>query len=215
MKVTNIAILILAVITLGNSAYAGGKAVAPVDATVVPIPATISPLPLYIGLGVIAAGVSKDCPCATDDRLKDMTYGAVVRAGWDFNQYIGIEGRYLKANLEKDFSTTTHYGLFLKPQYHVTEQMNVYGLLGYGRTEIEGCSYNNGTLSKDGFSYGVGFEYDFASDESQGQYSRMFDGQGDQEKGWGMWADFQNLMYNEGIYNTHSNVVTAGITYDF
>lgn len=214
MKINKIATSLITVISLVTVSYAGGKYVAPVEAAVVPIPVDINPLPIYVGLGLVAAGVSKDCPCS-DDRLKDTTYGLLVRTGWDFNQYVGIEARYLKASMEKDFSTTTHYGLYIKPQYHITSQTNIYGLLGYGRTDVEGCGFNDGTLTKDGFSYGVGFEYDFSSDDNLGQYSRDFDGQGDQEKGWGMWVDFQNFMYNEGLYNTHSNVITAGITYDF
>ena len=167
------------------SAYAGGKKISPVEAEVVPIPAVINPIPLYLGIGLVAAAVSKDCPCAGDERQKDMTYGAIIRAGWDINQYVGVEARYAKAMLEKDFSTTTHYGLFLKPQYHIANQMNVYGLLGYGKTIVEGCGLNNGELSQSGLSYGIGFEYDFSDDDSLGQYGRVFDGQGDQEKGWG------------------------------
>ena len=214
-KVTKLAISIITVLALGSSAYAGGKYVEPQDAPVAPIAETISPLPLYVGLGLIASAVSKDCPCTDADRLKDITYGALARVGWDFNQYIGIEARYLKASLEKDFSTTTHYGIFVKPQYHITNQMNVYGLVGYGQTTVEGCAINDGELKEAGLSYGLGFEYDFGSDESQGQYSRMFDGQGDQENGWGIWVDYQNLFHNEGTYNTKTNVFSVGVTYDF
>ncbi len=213
-----IIISLTTVIALTSTSFAGGKYVAPVDAGVIPLPVeevAINSLPIYVGLGLIAAGVSRDCQCSGDDRLKDTTYGGIIRAGWDINQYVGIEARALKASWEEDFSTTKHYGLYLKPQYHVSPQTNVYGLLGYGKTEITGCSYADGTLSESGFSYGAGLEYDFGSDESEGQYSRNFDGQGDQEKGWGMWVDFQHLLYNEGIFNTKSNIATAGITYDF
>jgi OOP family OmpA-OmpF porin len=203
-------------IALTATSYAGSKQVAPVEAEVVPIPAVINPIPLYIGIGLVAAGLSRDCPCTNDSRLKDMTYGGVIRAGWDFNEYFGIEARGLKANIEKDFSKTTHYGLYLKPQYHVSDAVNIYGLLGYGKTTVDYASGSRSSkLSSSGLSYGAGLEYDFSSDESLGQYARDFDGQGDQEKGWGMWVDFQHLLYNEGVFNTDSNIVTAGITYDF
>ena len=215
MRMTKIVTSLVTLAALGTWSYAGGKYVAPVAAVVAPIPNVIDPIPLYVGLGLVAAGVSRDCPCETDERLKDMTYGVLIRAGWDINQYVGVEARYAKASLEKDFSTTTHYGLFLKPQYHLTDQMNVYGLAGYGRTEVEGCAYNNGTLRADGFSYGIGLEYDFSDDESLGEYDRVFDGQGDQERGWGIWADYQNLLYNEGLYNTKTNIFSVGVTYDF
>lgn len=203
-------------IALTATSYAGSKQVAPVEAEVVPIPAVINPIPLYIGIGLVAAGLSRDCPCTNDSRLKDMTYGGVIRAGWDFNEYFGIEARGLKASIEKDFSKTTHYGLYLKPQYHVSDAVNIYGLLGYGKTTVDYASGSRSSkLSSSGLSYGAGLEYDFSSDESLGQYTRDFDGQGDQEKGWGMWVDFQHLLYNEGVFNTDSNIVTAGITYDF
>lgn len=210
-------IISLAVLaTLTSTSFAGGKYVAAADAAVIPIPVeAINPLPIYVGLGLIAAGVSRDCPCSTDERLKDTTYGGIIRAGWDINQYVGIEARALKASWEEDFSTTKHYGLFLKPQYHVASQTNVYGLVGYGKTDLTGCSYPDHTLSKSGFSYGAGLEYDFGTDVSEGQYSRGFDGQGDQEKGWGMWIDYQHLLYHEGVFNTNSNIATVGITYDF
>jgi len=217
MQIRKTVISIVTIMALGTSSYAGGKYVKPVEAEVVPIPVVINPLPLYIGIGLVVAGLSRDCPCSGDKRLKDMTYGVVGRLGWDFNQYIGIEARYLKSSLEDDFSKTTHYGLYLKPQYPITEQTNIYGLIGYGKTTVD---YNNhagrsSTLSKNGLSYGAGLEYDFGSDISQGQYDRAFDGQGDQEKGWGLWVDFQHLLYNEGVFNTDSNLVTAGVTYDF
>jgi len=212
-----IIISLATVVALTSTSSAGGKHVVAADAAVIPIPpvVVVNPLPIYIGLGLIAAGVSRDCPCSTDKRLKDTTYGGILRVGWDINQYVGIEARALNASLEEDFSTTKHYGLYFKPQYHIASQTNVYGLLGYGKTDVTGCSYANHTLSKSGISYGVGLEYDFGLDESEGQYIRGFDGQGDQEKGWGMWIDFQHLLYHEGIFNTNSNIGTAGITYDF
>ena len=217
MKLSKITISLITIMALGTSSYAGGKYVKPVEAEVAPIPAVINPLPLYVGIGLVAAGLSRDCPCKDTSRLKDMTYGAVGRVGWDFNQYVGIEARYLKASMEDDFSQTTHYGLYLKPQYHITKQSNIYGLLGYGRTTVDYNNHNgrSSTLSKNGLSYGAGLEYDFGAETSKGQYDRAFDGQGDQEEGWGLWVDFQHLLYNEGVFNTDSNLVTAGVTYDF
>jgi OOP family OmpA-OmpF porin len=205
---------------VSTQSMAGGKLIAPVDAPVIPIvvPTTFNPLPIYIGIGAIAAFISRDaCPCADEgSEIEDHRYGGVVRAGWDFNQYVGIEARALKTFGSDTFSTTEHYGLYLKPQYHVADQVNVYGLLGYGRTTVD---YDNGIKSShnpsNGFSYGAGFEYDLSQDTSEGNYARVFDGQGDQEKGWGLWLDFQHLLNNEGPMHTDNNIITGGITYDF
>lgn len=204
-------------IAMTVSSFAGGKVVAPVEAEVTPIPPVISPIPVYIGLGAIAAFANRDgCACSNGADMKDRRFGGIIRAGWDFNQYLGLEARALKSFGNDTFSTTEHYGLYLKPQYHFIDQMNIYGLLGYGHTSVD---YTNGIKSshnpKNGFSYGIGFEYDLGSDSSQGNYERDFDGQGDQEHGWGIWVDAQHLLNNAGKFHTDSNVVTAGITYDF
>ena len=193
-----IAISIVTLIALGNSAYAGGKYVEPAEnAPVEEIPAVVNPLAFYAGLGVVAAGLSRDCPCANTDRLKDMTYGGIARVGWDYNNYVGIEARYLHASIEDDFSQTTHYGLYLKPQVPFGA-FNIYGLLGYGKTTVE---YNNhhgrsSTLDKSGFSYGAGLEYALT-------------------KEWRIWLDYQHLLNDEAKFKTDSNVFSLGVRYNF
>lgn len=195
---------------------AGGKATLPAVTPIVPI-AIESPMPLYIGLGAVASFIERD-PCCDvgTSNIEDSRGGAIMRIGWDFNQYVGVEARALKTFGSDVFSETTHYGLFLKPQYHLVDSTNVYGLLGYGRTTVD---YTNGLKSSsnsaNAFSYGVGFEYDFSKEESQKRYDRTFDNQGDQEKGWGLWVDYQHLLDNEWWMHTDNDIITAGITYDF
>ena len=215
----------ISIITLGallstGSLYAGGAIVAPA-AMVVAIPET-DPNPFYVGVGLIWAGVSRDCfgpGTCPDVRLKDSTWGGIIRAGYEYNQYVGLEVRVLQATIDSDWGETTHYGIYLKPQYPVSEKINIYGLLGYGHTEIDtDCIAINDSFEYDGFSYGIGLEYDFSdkeSDREEGEYDRPFDGYMDQEKGWGLWIDYQNLMNNEGPANFKSNIVTFGVTYDF
>jgi len=198
----------------------GGGDIAPAVAPVA-IAQEADPNPFYVGVGILWAGVSRDCstPGCPNVRLKDSTWGGIIRAGWEYNQYIGIEGRALKATIDSDWGETTHYGIFLKPQYPVSERVNIYGLLGYGHTEIDtDCVPIRDSFEHDGFSYGIGLEYDLSdteSDREEGTYDRPFDGHMDQEKGWGLWVDYQNLMHNEGPANFKSNIVSFGITYDF
>jgi OOP family OmpA-OmpF porin len=196
---------------LTSTAVMAGKNVAPAASPVVPV---LNPIPLYVGLGLLWTGTSVDCPCAKDKRLKDNTYGGILRVGYDFNPYIGVEGRIFKSSMSKNFSETTHYGIYLKPQYHVTDALNVYGLIGYGNTKIE-CDYKGTIYDDSGFSFGIGMEYDMSKDSDALASNRTFDGQGDQEKGWGLWVDYQNLLHNEGSLDIKSNIVTAGVTYDF
>ncbi len=199
----------LGVLLSGSSASAG-KNVEMVETEVVPV---IANLPFYIGIGGHWTGISRDCPC-TGTRLKDSTYGGIVRVGYDFNPFFGVEARALKVYGGKNFSETSHYGFYMKPQYHVTRDMNIYALAGYGHTEVlctvankKGHGANNGQdFTKDGFSIGAGVEYDLSPNRGT---------QGDKEKGWGLFADWQNLAWQDDPQKTNVNVVSAGITYDF
>jgi OOP family OmpA-OmpF porin len=201
-----------------SGVYAGGKNT---KEPASPIAAIVKPSvnPFYIGVGAVASFIDRDpCICNPDgDNLKDERYGAVARLGYDYNQYIGAEARVLKTFGSDTFSEITHYGLYLKPQFHITNESNIYLLLGYGRTEVK---YDTGKLSSDesdnGFSYGIGLEYDLSDDSiSDNRYDREFDGQGDQEKGWGLWVDYQHLLSDSGSFHTDSDIITAGVTYDF
>ena len=212
---------VTAVTALTTVSFAGGNILPPkiIPAPIVePVVSTISPVPFYIGVGTVATFINRDpCPCTPNDPdIEDHRYGIVARIGWDYNQYVGVEARALKTFGNDVFSTTEHYGIYLKPQYHIADQMNVYGLIGYGETTVD---YTNGVRSShnvaDGFAYGIGFEYDFGSDVSEGTYDRAFDGQGDQEKGWGLWIDFQHLLSDEFSMHTNLNIITVGVTYDF
>jgi opacity protein-like surface antigen len=194
---------------LASSHAMAGKNYEPVDSDVVPNDITN---PFYVGIGGIWTGVSRDCSCNSSSprRLKDSTYGEIIRVGYDFNPFFGIEARALQNNMGINFAKTTHYGVYLKPQYHISELVNVYALAGYGHTEVE-CiisEKNKGThnFQKNGFSFGAGMEYDLSG--AQGY-------QGDAEEGGGLFADWQNLAYRDTPQNTNVNVVSAGITYDF
>jgi len=219
MKKT-VSIIALSTILATGSLYAGGD-IAPIVAAVAPI-VEADPNPFYVGVGVIWAGISRDCfggVGCPDVRLEDSTWGGIIRAGWEYNQYVGVEVRALRATLDSDWGETTHYGIYLKPQYPIGEQFNIYGLLGYGHTEIDtNCVAINDSFKYDGFSYGIGLEYDLSDkedDREEGEYDRPFDGQMDQEKGWGLWVDYQNLMYDKGPANFRANIVSFGVTYDF
>lgn len=211
-----IQIMTLSSLMATSSLFAGGN-IAPV--AVAPIEELVEPNPFYVGAGLLWAGVSRDCFCPPDRtvRLKDSTWGGIIRAGYDYNQYVGIEVRALQSSIDSDWADkTTHYGIFLKPMIPVGEQMNIYGLLGYGHTKIEtDCTYLKDEFTHNGFSYGIGLEYDLSEDKEEGVYDRPFDGHGNQEKGWGLWVDYQNLMNNEGPHNFKTNIISFGITYDF
>ncbi|MCD6653914.1 MAG: porin family protein [Sulfurovum sp.] len=211
---------------LATGTLFGGGDIVPAEEVIIPIPAHIDPNPFYLGLGILWTGTSSDCICLTPTgevhdraRAEDSSWGGIIRAGYDFNQYFGIEARALTTNLSSDFYDVEHYGIFLKPMMPIGDRMNVYGLIGYGHTEIDAdCGTFHETFEHDGFSYGIGLEYDLSSrdaDKEEGEYDRPFDGHGDQEKGWGLFVDYQNLMDDEGPRNYRANIVSFGVTYDF
>jgi OOP family OmpA-OmpF porin len=200
---------------LGGGIALAGKNVAPAVSPVAAVE-PIVPLGLFVGVGLAWDPTSTYCPCA-HKRLKDSEYGGLIRIGYDFNDWIGVEARGLKSFWDEDNAETEHYGIYLKPMYHVADQVNVYALLGYGHTKIRHKFGPHGPHdhTRNGFNYGVGLEYDLGSDTPEGTYDRPFDGQGDQEGGWGLFVDYMNLMNGYGEKDIDSNVVTVGITYDF
>ena len=198
----------VALSVLFASSYAvAGKNYEPADTEVVPIDGSS---PFYVGIGANWTGVSRTCSCDNGKRIKDSTYGEILRVGYDFNPFFGIEARALQTNLGINFAKTTHYGIYLKPQYHVTPLMNVYSLAGYGYTHVKCTAARHAKGSQDftksGFSFGAGVEYDLSGDQGL---------QGDEEEGWGLFVDWQNLALKESPQQTSVNVVSAGITYDF
>jgi OOP family OmpA-OmpF porin len=181
-----------------------------VVAAVAPL-AAASVSPFYIGLGLAAAQYDTNCGCVGDKSGKDKTLGAMARVGYDFNKYMGIEARGMYTPAKENGGKVKHYGAFLKPMYPVTDGLNVYGLGGIAKTKTIG------TLRKtdvSGLAFGAGLEYDLSSDKKkEATYDRTFDGIADQEKGLGLFADYEKLYYKSGAPKL--DAVSVGVTYDF
>jgi len=217
--------VIAAALLSGLSLYAGGKTVVPAVVPVVPIEHE-SVNPWYLGVGLIWADFLKD-PCSPTDptcKYEDVTYGAMVRGGYDFNQYFGLEGRLAGTFMDEGpngGAPLMHAGLFLKPQYPLAERFNAYALAGYGYTKNLGKS--NGNIVKNyfdddwGFSAGIGFEYDLSDKDSDflegTAYDREFDGYADQGRGWNLFIDYQRLLIDSDAPDM--DMISAGVRYDF
>jgi len=176
-----------------------GKNVTKADSPV----AAVVTNPFYVGIGGVWSMISTDC-CHKKRIYDSANFGGILRLGYDFNPFFGIEARYLNSRIHSKFATMSHYGLYAKPQVHISDAVNVYALVGYGHTRVD-CKYRHPLYEGNGVSFGGGMEYDFVSG----------DGQGDAEEGFGMFIDYQNILYNRGNGKTRANVVSAGITYDF
>ena len=177
----------------------------------VPVLNNILPLGLYVGLGLSAARFDPNCGCKTGKGDTDKTAGLIGRIGYDFNEYIGVEARGIRTNWKSHGGKIKHAGLFVKPMYPVSEDINVYGLAGYAKTTTQGSKRR---VDTEALAWGLGLEYDFAKDTpKEGRYGRTFDGYGDQENGWGLFADYERLVQKSG--SPDLDTANVGITYDF
>ena len=209
----------LVAVSLTTALYAGGKNVSAAGVPVIPIE-MVTPSPWYLGAGLVWAKLD-GCNLQPGCTYEDVTYGAMVRGGYDYNEYIGVEARYIRTFwAEGPYGGTplAHAGLFLKPQYPVSERVNLYGLLGYGYTENLGNGARLNYFDNDwGWSAGAGIEYDLSDREGDkienGDYDRAFDGYADQGKGWSLFLDYQRLLIDSDVPDM--DAVSLGLRYDF
>ncbi len=81
----------------------------------------------------------------------DIDYDALMlQVGYDFNPYIAAEFRYWFSLSDGDYSLASGFvipdsykdfnawGIYLKPQYPVTEQFSIYMLLGFSGIHVDG-----------------------------------------------------------------------------
>lgn len=219
-KINSLCSLVVFVAMTSISQAGGGLFKPPVEVfTPQPIVNQKTPSPVYIGLGAIWGRYNGSCGEATNCEYEDATYGALIRAGVDINQYFGLEARILGTFLDVDIhggEALRHIGFFAKPMLPIGTNINLYGLIGYAWTQTEAGKYLT-TIDDEGLSIGVGVEVDFSNmeedREENTEYVGGFDGQGDQEQGWGMFVDYQRLLIKPDV--PEMDVVSAGVTYDF
>ena len=197
---------------------------APAPVVVEPAPVVIAPVPVkdinpsgfYAGLGISAARYKSNCSTPASGLgcgpgKVDNTVGGMARVGYDFNKHIGIEARGIRTSLNSNGGEVQHAGLFLKPMVPVGDKTNVYGLVGLAKTKTKGSMQK---VNADGLALGLGVEVDLSKDTpKEGRYGRTFDGKGNQEKGLGVFADYERMLVKKGAPDL--DAVSAGVTYDF
>ncbi len=135
-------------------------------------------------------------------------YGITLVGGYYFNQYIGLEARYMRTLSDLDIDsarpivttsdTLENVGLYVKPMYSVTTGLALYGLAGYGQSTYCNAS---GDYSENGFQWGLGAKYELAN-------------------GVGLFVDYLDI-YNDDNYDgltvpdVRFNATTVGATYTF
>jgi len=209
MKKTTLSIV--ALIALSSQSYAGGDIlpvqeyeaetivveVEPAVKVVEPVvkevkPEVVAPLAAalvednsnwYVGAGLVA-GRTKNIDC------EDITYGLMAKVGYDFNEYVGVEARGLVTNWEYEGSKIKHVGAFVKPQYPLSEDINLYGLVGYGKTTTSHVQ----NVDETGLAYGAGAEYALSDDMN-------------------MFVDYERLIDKSNLPDLEA--LSLGVSFDF
>ncbi len=195
---------VLTLLLTSTLAMAGGKSGDAPESEIVPIAVEPALTGFYAGLGYSCLQMDIDEPEAIDIRSM---IALSITAGYNFNEYFAIEGRYSVSlgdlevetgNTERDESwDMSNIGLYLKPQYSI-DSFTLYGLLGYGQFTLD----NDSSYSVDGFQYGAGISM-MATDniDVYVDYRRLYDDE-----------DFDGLSINDVVT---ANSFTVGVNYHF
>ena len=172
----NIVLSTVAVLAMSSFAVAGGD-IAPVEEPVVVVEPVITDSGFYLGLayGLQDSSLDYEYDYYDDDWRTDETSSSIMlQAGYKFNSYVAVEGRYWfgmdesmgldDAMSNVDYSIDS-WGIYVKPMYPVTDAFDIYALLGYASSEY---TFTDGTGGEDGhsedldgFSWGIGAAYSF------------------------------------------------------
>lgn len=169
---------------LSGALYAGGNVL-----PVAPVPvADVCHHGFYAG---VAAAMQRTYSTKKDwsafVESQDKTVPLVGLLGYQLNCYLSVEGRISQSVYEEDYATVLTYSIFLKPQYSVTDDFTVYGLLGYGVVNVEGtdgrkpaANIGQTIVDKGSFQWGLGLSYDVT-------------------ESWSLFVDYTSLMKDKSI----------------
>ena len=187
---------------ISSSVYGGGDLV-----TVEPVieeSVVVDNSSFYVGLALSAVS-TRDSDVSMNifndkigqDRLGNIT----LQAGYNFNEYIAVEGRYTTSFADEDFVKMDGWSLFVKPQYPVTEDINIYALLGYGGVNMDSKNGSNINVDGNGFQWGIGTSYDMME-----SIAVFFD-----------YTNLANDMDGEYLHGTEADAdaFNLGVTYQF
>lgn len=177
MKKTTLSLV--AMLTLSGLSFAGGDII-PVEEPMVVAPILIDNSAFYVGVGYSYISSNRTAAHNTPGEIihgtsaRDVDSNAnamLLQAGYQFNQYLALEGRYtfslsdhsLTDNLNDggdwdDEIDLSNIALYLKPMYAIGN-VSVYGLLGYGKVERKDDDDPRGDWDDSCFQWGAGVQY--------------------------------------------------------
>jgi len=154
----------VAVAALSSVVFAGGDFGKNVEPAVM-IPVVMEPVPVdesgfYVGLGLSGTATTDGTPNIFDVKARqDRTGDVTLLAGYDFNQYMAVEARYMDSFTQEDVLERNSWGIYVKPQYPINEKFNVYALLGYGGMTADSITPDPVSVDDEGFQWGLGANY--------------------------------------------------------
>jgi len=155
-----IALSVVAIVGMSSLGFAGGD-VAPVAEPVVVVEEE-GLSGFYAGLALSAVYANNSTvdvelwdEIDEQDRLGNVSF----IAGYNFNEYIALEGRYTTSFAHEDTVEMDGWSLFVKPQYPVIENFSVYALLGFGAVTLDGINGYDVDVDDNGFQWGIGASY--------------------------------------------------------
>jgi len=190
----------VSVLALSGFALAGGNVATIVEPVLVP---TVDNSAFYMGLG-IGQGYVND----TDSKEEMKATNLMLQAGYIFNEYIALEGRYtFGLSMDYDSGTTTGiydgdfsaWGIYVKPMYPI-DDFSLYALLGYGEVMLSNLA--QGDAKEGGFQWGLGAMYSFTENISLfADYVKLYDDTG--------------FDYRATDEDVNSDTWTIGLSYRF
>ena len=177
--------------------------VAPVKAPVVvkapppppPAPKKTGPLGVYIagGISALAARETHEnwANVFAEEKNQDRQLGLTARLGYDFMDYLGAElrGSFGLSKQDTGYEKISQFGAYLKPNYDLTDNLNLYGLVGAAKSNLANIS-----ADETGFSYGAGLDYGINDNIS-------------------VFTDIVNYMYKSDVPESWG--LTVGAAYNF
>jgi len=138
--------------------------------------------PWYVGVG-LTTGIASDTYC------EDITYGVMLQTGYKVHENVALEFRAVKTNWEYEGGKIEHYGVFVKPNYPLAKDVNLYALLGYGKTTLS----KQANIDETGLAYGAGSTYKL------GEYE--------------LFLDYEHLISNSDIPSI--DALSLGVAFSF
>ena len=203
---------VVAAVAIGTTGLMAGGAVAPaVEVELVPVLTGF-----YVGAGYTSADNEVIAQYELDG-VEGTNNSLALIAGYNINEYLAVEGRYSFLSEDSyDYKIAnvtvgdvgdvdgSVWSIFIKPQYSVTPEFKVYGLLGYGSTTLtETTDGDVDIISEEtAFQYGLGGAYEVTTNvEVFADWTRALD------------DDFTTAGF--GALTGTTDLYTFGVNYKF